>query len=276
MQTDEKFKTVYLADTLGGKHPKLLADLRRAMSEHKVEHHFIKGTADIWCRDYMPVVVNKDQAVKFDYDPSYLKPKQFQKLRTTDEVLTKNPIPVKVIKSPINIDGGNVVPMGDKVILTDRIFRENPTWGRNNLLNEISTLLQSELVIIPAEPWDPVGHADGILRGIGTDRVVKNNFRKINPDYEQALVKVLHYEGIDFEELPTFTVDKDNIWDATGNYVNYLRVGDVVFMPAFNTSNDAKAAAKLQKCMPSCTIVPINAQTVAKTGGLLNCVSWCA
>jgi agmatine deiminase len=174
------------------------------------------------------------------------------------------------------VDGGNVVRLGKKVILTDKVIKENPGWSEKQMMAELRSLLKAEPVIIPAEPWDPVGHADGILREIGPDLVLRNNYRKLNPKYERALTDALHYEGIDFVDMPILASgDPDDIWDATGNYVNYLRVGKYIFLPIFRAKQDDQVVKLMEKCYPNCEIIPIYATQVAKKGGLINCVTWC-
>ena len=43
------------------------------LKKHDVEYRLLKGTKDIWCRDYMPIQTESGKLVQFRYDPSYLK-----------------------------------------------------------------------------------------------------------------------------------------------------------------------------------------------------------
>lgn len=52
---------------------------------------------------------------------------------------------IKAEFSDINLDGGNVIKMTDKAILTGRIFKENPLIEIKELVAELEKLLEKEL-----------------------------------------------------------------------------------------------------------------------------------
>ncbi len=77
----------------------------------------------------------------------------------------------------IILDGGNVVKHKDKVILTSKVFKENPDYSELNLITKLKNQLQvKQIIIIPQEPKDFVGHADGMVRFIDTDTVLVNQY----------------------------------------------------------------------------------------------------
>lgn len=45
------------------------------LHKSNVKYAFLKGTKDIWCRDYMPVQTESGKFIQFKYNPSYLKGK---------------------------------------------------------------------------------------------------------------------------------------------------------------------------------------------------------
>jgi len=47
--------------------------LTELLEKHSVKYSFLKATKDIWCRDYMPIQIDKEKFVQFRYEPSYLK-----------------------------------------------------------------------------------------------------------------------------------------------------------------------------------------------------------
>jgi agmatine deiminase len=63
------------------------------------------------------------------------------------------------VKSNLIIDGGNVVRGKDWVILTDKIFKENPARTRTEILKELEKLFKAKPIIVPADPSDFTGHA---------------------------------------------------------------------------------------------------------------------
>ena len=80
----------------------------------------------IWARDYMPVQVNKDKFVRFNYNPDYLRNYPEYKPYTS---MMLSYLGVKVINSDLVVDGGNIISCGDKVIMTDKIFLEIVALG---------------------------------------------------------------------------------------------------------------------------------------------------
>ncbi len=42
------------------------------LKKHSISYSYLPGTRDIWCRDYMPVQVEKDRFIEYRYDPDYL------------------------------------------------------------------------------------------------------------------------------------------------------------------------------------------------------------
>lgn len=105
-------------------------------------------TKDIWCRDYMPLQIGIDKFVQFKYEPDYLK--NDLHLRSEPRVVNpSNKIPALYIDT-INLDGGNIVKWKDKVILTDRIFKENPATPKDKLVLELERVFGVPVLIIPS------------------------------------------------------------------------------------------------------------------------------
>ncbi len=71
--------------------------------------------------------------------------------------------------------------------MTDKVVRENPGIGRSELLGMLRGLLRVEdLIVIPSEPYDVLGHADGVVRFLDEGNVVINDYSKLNPSYEKT------------------------------------------------------------------------------------------
>ena len=66
---------VYLSDLLktNNRFKKTCSHLIQILDRHKINYDFLKSTSDIWCRDYMPIQIEKDKFIQFRYEPSYLK-----------------------------------------------------------------------------------------------------------------------------------------------------------------------------------------------------------
>ena len=54
---DNSVQIVYMSEVLKDKYPDTCKKLIGILDKHHVKYAFIKGTNDIWCRDYMPVQI---------------------------------------------------------------------------------------------------------------------------------------------------------------------------------------------------------------------------
>src|SRR4029079_14048869 len=100
--------------------------------------------------------------VQFRYQPDYLK--GHEQLITDESVCRSIPQLKECLSSTINLDGGNVVAATDKVIMTEKVFGENPRFRPQNLRKKLQRLFQAECIFVPREPYDPIGHSDGLVR----------------------------------------------------------------------------------------------------------------
>ncbi len=73
---DNEGQTVYMSELLMSRYPETCKNLIKILEKHHINYFFIKGTKDIWCRDYMPVQTESGKLIQFTYNPSYLKGKR--------------------------------------------------------------------------------------------------------------------------------------------------------------------------------------------------------
>lgn len=272
MLTDNETNLVYVADKLAAHHPSLVAALSRELGPAL---RVISGTSDIWCRDYMPIQLSRDRFVQFRYEPSYLAGHREAQTSNGWQLL---PLP-SCQQSPLVIDGGNVVRGRDVAIVTDRIYRENRCLPREDVRRQlIAALSVNRLIIIPADPDDIVGHADGMVRLVNDETVLMSDYRALDPKFDAQLVRALTKHGLAVIRMPFCPTDElgddPDISSAAGVYINYLHVGDQIFVPAFGLGADDAAAGTLRETFPHCTITPIDCTALARGGGVLNCATW--
>ena len=80
------------------------------------------------------------------------------------------------------IDGGNIVRWYDAAIMTDEIYVENPGVERPRLRDRLRALLEVDrLILIPKEPYDKIGHADGMVRFVDSTTVLVNDYAILDP-----------------------------------------------------------------------------------------------
>jgi agmatine deiminase len=226
----------------------------------------------------MPVQVAEDDFVLFRYRPDYLRDDEGSV--TPDEARSWTPPGGGLRTCDINLDGGNVVVSSTRVVLTDKVYKENPKRDRGRLRAELAGVLRSEVVIVPKEPYDVIGHSDGVVRFLDEGRVVVNDYSRVDPRYGprygEQLEEVLKRYRLAVERLPYAPTDEvhDGVPSATGCYVNYLRVGRLVVVPAFDMRQDDLACRTLEQLLPGATVVPLRCEGLAREGGVLNCVAW--
>ena len=271
-------QVVYLSALLASRYAETCKRLTDILNKHNIPFAFLKGTKDIWCRDYMPVQTPSGKLIQFKYDPSYLKDSKYLDSRSdvqhVDKVNNINPI-----FSDINLDGGNIVMYENKAIITDRVFSENPDWEKDQLIDELSKLLECEIIIIPAykPDYDFTGHADGMMRFVDSNTVLVNNLNQDLKYMKDAIIKALDKANLKYINFPWFEHKiKGNNDHAIGIYINYLEVRNLIIMPIFGVdgNKDAEALAKLKEVFPNKVIETINYNDVALQGGLLNCTTW--
>ena len=269
-------QTVYMSELLMTKFPETCKNLIKILEKHKVKYSFIQGTKDIWCRDYMPVQTESGKFIQFKYDPSYLKGKKEWEESRSDvrEICRLNKIDATF--SDINLDGGNVLICEGRAIISDRIFTENPTYNKESLINELSELLECEIIIIPAENGDYTGHADGMVRFVNRDTILGNRMADEYKYWQKGMQKVLETYKLTYIDVPFLTDIKDSKHpeSAIGIYVNYLEVNNLIVVPIFNREEDKQVVEILQNAFPNKQIETINYNEVAQEGGLLNCSTW--
>jgi len=240
-----------------------------------VKPKFLNSTNDIWCRDFMPIQVDRDKFVQFRYEPSYLI-KDLEHQSDTRIVCKNNNINPKFTK--INLDGGNLVNWTDRAIVTDRIFQENPEYSdKSKLITEIENLLEVELIVIPQINSDITGHADGMVRFVDKSTLIGNSLNDEFVYWKKGMTKILKDHNIEYLDVPFFE-HKDNEHPETsiGVYVNFLEIGQLILLPIFEIkgNHDKEVIDLFNKIYPDRKIVPININEIGIFGGLLNCISW--
>lgn len=269
-------QNVFMSELLMRRHPDTCKNLIKILEKHHVNYSFIKGTKDIWCRDYMPVQTESGKLIQFTYNPSYLKGKKEWEESRSDVKEICNLNNIDATFSDINLDGGNVLICDGRAIISDRVFSENPTKDKDSFVNELSKLLECEIIIIPAENDDFTGHADGMVRFVNRNTILGNRMADEYKYWQKGMQKVLDTYNLTYIDVPFLTDIKDSKHpeSAIGIYVNYLEVNDLIVMPIFGREEDAQAIETIQRAFPNKQIETIDYNDVAKEGGLLNCTTW--
>ena len=270
---------VYMSELLEERFQDSFNRLTTILKKHGVEYRLLKGTRDIWCKDYMPIQTESGKLIQFRYEPSYLKGKKEWEESRSDvkEVCRQNGF--EPIFSNINLDGGNVLLCSGRAIISDRIFAENPEYtDKGQLVKDLPDFLEAEIIIIPAQNGDYTGHADGMVRFIDHDTILGNNRSEEYKYWSNGIEKVLKDKKLKYIDVPFFYGYKDSKHpeNAIGIYVNYLEVGNLIVLPVFEVegNRDAEAIDTFKQIFPDKIIETINYNEVALEGGVLNCSTW--
>ena len=270
MLTNFETNKVFIAKGLrSDAHCQAADSLITALDRHHVEWEQLPCTNShfhIWARDYMPVQVSETKFVKFSYSPDYLRDYPEYK-PDTSAILSR--LGLTVIDSDLVVDGGNMVSCGDKVIMTDKIFRENPRVPHANLVDSLSLLLEAEIVLIPEDVYDEYGHADGMVRYMGGGNVLLNNFCDFDKTLRKKLLAPLN---------PHFNIIELHYGSYTGrswSYLNFLHVGQHIFVPMIGDKLGNTAFKQIANACPECYCHPVmNCDNIISEGGALNCCTW--
>ena len=260
---------IYISTLLPRQYPSDAETLFTALTAHDVPYALLDGTRDVWVRDFMPVRTGSGQMISFRYEPSYLR--DCPELRTDFRRDIAPQLALTPLYSDINLDGGNVVfsPSGAHVLISDRVFSENPERPPAALVHELSELLEAEVIVLPSLKSDMTGHADGMARFLD-DRTVLCS-RPLSPrGFEQQVKQAVQDRGLDAVDFPF--VPSGGV-SAVGCYLNYLETEQAVFLPVFGIEQDAEAETSARQIF-SKEIVPVNIREIAQQGGCLNCISW--
>lgn len=276
MITDNQTDFLYLADTLPTKYPDFYKRFESVLKGCKIPFDFLPQTKDVWAVDYMPIQTDLNKFIRFVYNPSYLQTKKYLKtISDVDEICKA--IGVEPLKTNIILDGGNVTRWTNKVIMTDRIFKDNPTYERQKLIKELYELLQvDKIYFVPEQPGDYTGHSDGMVRFVDEHTVIINNYKhkKEKEWFYRAFEIAIYNTGLDYITIPYNVYDNKSNGHSNGDYINYLQMKNTVIIPTFGIKEDDLAVRQLETIFAGQNIATVESNEIAYDGGILNCITW--
>ena len=277
MIQDNQTNKVYLAEGLKYYKP-VYTNLLRALEKEGIPYSFLPRTQSkkhIWARDYMPIQLEKDMFMVHDYDPDYLI--DYEDYIPNYKAIVQD-LNLNKIEAPINLDGGNVVKCGKKVIMTNKIFKVNvdiyadkADVCKRRLINDLEDYMKAEIILIPQDRYDEFGHADGMVRYIGGNDVLMNCYGNFDPNLHDRLMNVLpRYFNV--EQL-FFNIPRCSKYAWA--YINFLQIGKCIFVPGLGTEEDQLAMEQIQSFYPNHKVILIDGcLDLVREGGALNCISW--
>jgi agmatine/peptidylarginine deiminase len=109
-----------------------------------------------------------------------------------------------------------------------------------------------------------------MVRYIDENKVLLNNYGNFDESLREKLISVLQTK-FEIKELHYEVEHQDkNNWA----YINYLRIGDLILLPALGIEEDKQAFAQFSKLFPNAHLEQVNVLDIVKKDGALNCISW--
>ncbi len=227
---------------------------------------------DIWIRDWGPVARSY-----FRYDPSYARGTFTQAAVSRARGNLNRHLGFTPHDVPLTLEGGNLIHNGRVAIVTEKVFAENSQLSRGEVERLILPTGFEDLIFIPVEPEDEIGHADGIVKFLAPDLLLVNDYQGAHfTDYRRKLYRCLRNAklGAAIVPFPWFCTDEqhDGIWSAVGCYINFVLTPRGVIFPTFGHPLDQRVAMLLDELTP----LPkrsVDATALARLGGVLHCAT---
>ena len=273
MVNESESDKLFITDLLLSHYQIIAETITDICNLHNIEVSVVSNAKDYWCRDFMPLQVNKNKFVQFVFDPTYYKSKKYSHLKTDINALNHS-FTGEVFYSNIVLDGGNICSYNDKAIISEKVFRDNPLYPKQTLINELTNHLElDKIVFVPTVPYDITGHSDGMVKFINEDTIFLNDFSKI---CSKTYLNKLHRALKGFNVVPmTNELHKNKLKDdATGDYINMIVVKDLIFLSAYGNTSDEVAFRTVEAAFPSHDIKQIKTNALAAKGGVLHCATW--
>lgn len=267
--SDADTNIVYISSWLKDECPHFYPHFLEALKENDIPFKIMKRTNDIWARDYMPIQIYDNRFVQYSYNPDYLREKQEDRESITDVDAVCQEIGIECVKTDLIIDGGNVVKAGQYIIMTEKVYKENPNLTPAEIRNQLRKLFHCDLIMLPWDKNEKYGHADGIVKAIDDHTVLLTNYADYDSQTAERFSKILS-QYFDVKTLHYSETSNDLNWA----YINFLRVGDVIILPGLNIPEDQQALQQIKRYYPSCKVVQIDSSEVVKKDGALNCITW--
>lgn len=262
---------VYFSEWLKKDYSDIYKGLVRILNKHNVAYDIIPNTKDVWCRDYMPLQLDKERYLCYEYKPDYLMNSARNRKYITDSLNVCRGMQLNIKKTPLIMDGGNVVKVGNKAIMTEKVFVENPSMDEDMLKKQLEKQMECEVVFIPWDRNEKYGHSDGIIKPISDNTILMTNYHDFDREYTNEVVKRLSSKF----EIETLSYKVRKTAPESWAYINFLTVGKLIVLPALGKEEDEQALSQIKRYYSECLVEQLNISDLVKDGGGLNCVSWC-
>jgi len=271
MITYSQTNTLFLSPLLETKYPKFWNEFKNALIQNQMNYSFIPNTKDVWVVDFMPVQIRENKFIRFKYEPSYLTGREKKTISDTKSICEE--MQINTIDSDIILEGGNITRLDDKVLISERVLVENEKLSMKKLVTQLENIFECSVIIVPVEPGDFTGHADGMIRAYKGNAVLVNDY-SFHKKFEKGFHAYLSKAGLELIPVPYYGFKNKSYVSAIGCYINYLHISGCVFLPVFKLEYDNDVIKKFEQLFPNEKIIPVCCNDLSVDGGAINCVTW--
>lgn len=229
----------------------------------------IEGLGDLWVRDF-GVIKTTEGIFTPRYAPTYHREEEFE-LRGGVVAFREMFWPeAKALE--IILETGNFVANGQVAILCEKVLRDN-TITESDLKRQLEPLGLEEVILLPNDPDDEIGHADGTVCLLDNNKLLFGFSpelcgKSLRREMDEAQDRLSNW--FDVVSLPAPYAPDQNKLSAVGCYVNLLNLPDRVLVPTFGLPEDDFVLEKI-KANTNKQIKPLPACQLAQYGGVLHC-----
>lgn len=235
---------------------------------HDIEMTVIPNLADLWVRDF-GVIETPHGVFAPIYAPSYHRQHETY-LRGGVEEFRRKFWP-EAQELDLVLETGNFVSNGKVAILCDKVLSDNKTT-KDELQHRLEPLGLSEIILLPREPYDVIGHADGMVCLLDGGRLLCSLGHSLQATRQKSAARKSLEElerHFDIQIIPNSYTSGDT-FSAVGCQVNLLNLPDKILVPIYGLPNEDSILFTIQSYSQK-TVYPIPAQDLAQYGGVLHC-----
>lgn len=257
---NEKSKVVF-SNLFVRHYPELYSELSDILWSYHKGYGSLSHTKDYWVRDYMPIQMDEDVFIKFDYNPDYLQD-QKEFITDVDKVIKNCPFAqnYKIVNIPLVIDGGNMVFCKGKrkgkktqyVVMTEKVFSENSSFSKDQIECLLKCAFVAPDLTIVWLPWDKddtFGHTDGIVRYVGINKSGKPQVLVNLQLYDDKIAHKMYSSLLKHFEVTELKLSKFD--ELSWAYINSLQTCDFIIIPGLGDEvTDAEALTQYKELYP--------------------------
>lgn len=293
--SDLKTNKVCYSELFKLRFPQIFETCKTNLESNGIKVETVGQNFNIWIRDFFPIQVD-DHFVRFGY-----KGYSHNGIESGYEDYPWLQVPQKCFSMckplqdcDIVLDGGGIIRSEKHAIITEKVFVDNPKMSHEDIIKRLELILNCKIIIIPMEPGDWLGHADGICKFIDNETILVNDYSCFAGDPEVVTFNKTIMEAFDkaklrvelmpyiYDQCERLTDDAfykkfpfaDDNNPGYGYYINFTLTKNTIIAPVFGVPEDKDAIATLKECYPLHNVIAVNCADLSMEGGLCSCVSW--